>query len=72
VNDAIALLEEILDRPVDVDHSDAGPGDPRRTEADVGRAARDLGYRPDTSLASGLAAQVQATAAWPLAIEEAI
>lgn len=70
--DAIALLEEILDRPVELDHAQPGPGDPRRTEADVGRAVRDLGYRPDTSLAAGLAAQVEATAAWPLAIEEAL
>jgi nucleoside-diphosphate-sugar epimerase len=50
----------------------AGPGDPRRTEADVGRAARDLGYQPDTSLSEGLAAQIAAVAARPLAIAEAV
>jgi nucleoside-diphosphate-sugar epimerase len=70
--DAIALLEDILDRPLEVDHRQLGRGDPRRTEADVGRAARDLGYRPDTSLSQGLTAQVEAAAARPLAIAEAV
>lgn len=59
VLEAIALLEELLDRPVVVEHREAGPGDPRRTEADVTRAARDLGYRPSTSLEAGLAAQLE-------------
>jgi nucleoside-diphosphate-sugar epimerase len=71
VIEAIALLEEILGRPVEIDHGEAGPGDPRRTEADVSRAARDLGYRPDTSLSQGLVAQVEALVARPLAIAEA-
>jgi nucleoside-diphosphate-sugar epimerase len=70
--DAIALLESILGKPVEVDHGEPGPGDPRRTEADVGRAARDLGYRPDTSLSRGLAAQVESFAARPTAVAEAV
>jgi UDP-glucose 4-epimerase len=58
--DAIALIESLLDREIAVGHADAANGDPRRTEADVSRAARDLSYRPMTPLADGLAAQVDA------------
>jgi UDP-glucuronate 4-epimerase len=58
--DAIALIESLLDREIAVGHGDAANGDPRRTEADVTRAARDLAYRPATPLADGLAAQVDA------------
>lgn len=58
--DVIELLKAVLDRPVEVEHRGAVPGDPRRTEADVRRAVRDLGYRPTTPLAQGLAAQVEA------------
>lgn len=60
VLDAIALLEELLDRSLRVEHLDAGRGDPRRTEADVSRAGRDLGFRPQTPLADGIAAQLEA------------
>jgi nucleoside-diphosphate-sugar epimerase len=58
--DAIALIQSLLDRELAVGHADAANGDPRRTEADVTRAARDLAYRPATPLADGLAAQVDA------------
>jgi nucleoside-diphosphate-sugar epimerase len=60
VLEAISMLEELLDRPLTVEHSQANPGDPRRTEADVSRAVRDLGYRPATPLAKGLAAHLKA------------
>jgi nucleoside-diphosphate-sugar epimerase len=58
--DAIALIESLLDRELAVGHADAANGDPRRTEADVTRAVRDLSYRPATPLTDGLAAQVDA------------
>jgi UDP-glucuronate 4-epimerase len=57
--DVIALLEKLLDRQLEVEHTDSGPGDPRRTEADITRAARDLDYRPSTPLANGLSAQIE-------------
>ena len=60
VLEAVALLEELLDRPLTVEHLEGGPGDPRRTEADITRAARDLGYEPATALADGLAAHFEA------------
>jgi UDP-glucuronate 4-epimerase len=57
--DVIAMLEGLLGRPLAVEHREAAAGDPRRTEANVERAARDLGYRPTTPLAEGLAAQIE-------------
>jgi len=59
----IELLEELLDRPIAVEHQEAGRGDPRRTEADITRAVRDLGYAPSTSLREGLAAQLDSVSA---------
>jgi UDP-glucose 4-epimerase len=56
--DAIALLEQLLERHLDVVHGEAGVGDPRRTDADITRAGRDLGYEPSTPLSAGLAAQI--------------
>jgi nucleoside-diphosphate-sugar epimerase len=60
VLEAVELLEELLDRPLSIEHLGDSPGDPRRTEADVTRAKRDLGYVPATSLADGLAAHLEA------------
>ena len=60
VLEAVALLEELLDRPLSVEYLEASPGDPRRTDADITRAARDLGYGPATPLADGLAAHLEA------------
>ena len=57
---AVALLEELLDRPLCLEYFEGGPGDPRRTEADITRAGRDLGYEPATPLAEGLAAHLEA------------
>jgi predicted glycosyltransferase/nucleoside-diphosphate-sugar epimerase len=64
--EVIALMEQLLDRPLAVAHTEPGLGDPRRTEADIARAVRDLGYRPSTPLTKGLAAQIgSARAAGP-------
>lgn len=60
VLEAISMLESVLDRELVVEHTEAVHGDPRRTEADVNRAARDLRFRPATPLSEGLAAHVQA------------
>jgi len=56
--EAIALVEDLTDRPVPVEVVDAAPGDPRRTAADLTRTAGALGWVPGTSLRAGLAAQV--------------
>ncbi|MBO0728612.1 MAG: NAD-dependent epimerase/dehydratase family protein [Acidimicrobiaceae bacterium] len=60
VLEAVGLLEELLDRPLRIEHLEGSPGDPRRTEADITRARRDLGYVPATPLAEGLAAHLEA------------
>ncbi|HYZ30605.1 MAG TPA: NAD-dependent epimerase/dehydratase family protein [Thermoleophilaceae bacterium] len=60
VMDAIALLEELVERPLLLDFQPSGRGDPRRTHADVRRARRDLRFEPRTSLRDGLARQVLA------------
>jgi nucleoside-diphosphate-sugar epimerase len=57
--DVIELLAELLGAAPAIEHLEPGPGDPRRTDADISRTARDLRYRPSTSLRDGLAAQLE-------------
>lgn len=54
----IALLEELVERPVDVRFTPAATGDPRQTFADNSRAQRELEFEPTTSVADGLAAEL--------------
>ena len=55
MNEAIALLEQIAGRPLDVRREPAVPGDQRRTKADTTRIEAELGWRPRTRLEEGLA-----------------
>jgi nucleoside-diphosphate-sugar epimerase len=52
--DAIAELERISGRALDVRHVDRAHGDVRRTKADVARIGAELGWRPSASLEDGL------------------
>ena len=63
VNDAIALLERLSGRSLDVRRTEAAAGDVRRTMADVARIRDDLGWEPRVSLENGLAAQWEWAAA---------
>ena len=57
MTEAIALAEEISGRDLLVEHHGVAAGDVRRTCAEVSRADRELGWRPETPLAEGLRAQ---------------
>jgi nucleoside-diphosphate-sugar epimerase len=52
--EAIALLERVSGRTLDVRHVGAAKGDVSRTSADVTRIAELVGWSPETSLARGL------------------
>jgi UDP-glucuronate 4-epimerase len=56
VLEAIAALERIAGRRLDVRRLKPARGDVTRTKADVSRIARELGWAPQTSLESGLGA----------------
>jgi nucleoside-diphosphate-sugar epimerase len=60
VLEVLDILGGILGSPVRIDRQPAQAGDVRRTGADLSRSARVLGWRPATSLADGLRAQVTA------------
>jgi nucleoside-diphosphate-sugar epimerase len=53
--EAIALLERLSGRTLDVRHVGAAKGDVSRTSADVSRIHAALGWQPETSLEDGLA-----------------
>lgn len=68
--DVVALIEQLLERSVRVEHRPAVMGEARVTSSDYSLARAELGYEPATQLADGLAAQlewVQATPASPRA-----
>jgi UDP-glucose 4-epimerase len=54
MNDAIAILEEISGRTLDVHRTEPVPGDQRRTNADTARIRSELGWEPRVSLEHGL------------------
>jgi nucleoside-diphosphate-sugar epimerase len=57
MRDAIATLEDISGRTLDLLAREAAAGDVRRTAADTQRVERDLGWRATTDLGVGLRAQ---------------
>jgi UDP-glucuronate 4-epimerase len=54
--EAIALLEQVSGRKLDVQHVGPAKGDVSRTKADVSRIGAALGWEPRTPLVDGLAA----------------
>jgi len=56
-NDAIARLEAIAGRTLQLQRDEAVPGDQRRTKADTTRIREALGWEPRTSLDEGLRAE---------------
>jgi nucleoside-diphosphate-sugar epimerase len=60
LNETLDLIGQMSGRRLHIDRRPAPPGDVRHTGADGTRAEALLGYRPQTELAAGLAAQ----AAW--------
>ena len=57
MRDAIATLEQVSGRTLEVVERPTAPGDVRRTAADTGRIERELGWRAHTALADGLQGQ---------------
>lgn len=63
VNDALRLLEQLADRPVDVVRSPGQHGDVRDTRADISAAREKLGYSPSVAFEQGLSAEWEWAAA---------
>jgi nucleoside-diphosphate-sugar epimerase len=59
MNQAIAMIEEILDRKIEMKMTPLGPGNPMRTTADCAAASSHLGWNPKTDIYSGLESQVR-------------
>jgi nucleoside-diphosphate-sugar epimerase len=57
MRDAIATLERVSGRTLELVERPSAKGDVRRTAPDTARIERDLGWRPETSLEDGLRAQ---------------
>ena len=57
MREAIATLERVSGRTLDLVESPSAAGDVRRTSADATSVEHDLGWRATTSLEDGLQAQ---------------
>lgn len=57
VNYCMELIAQVVGKPVTIAREGTQKGDMRDTYADTSRAQADLGFRPQTSLAEGLAAE---------------
>jgi UDP-glucuronate 4-epimerase len=66
VIDMVGVLEELLERPLEVEFRPSQRGDARQTCADGSKAAREFGFTPMTGLAEGIARQLE----WTLALRE--
>ena len=58
VRETLAMLEDIVGKPLDVTYGDAQLGDVLHTSADTSRAERDLGFAPKVDLRTGLEREV--------------
>jgi len=56
--DLIKELEILLDKPIEVHHTDPRPGDVKHSQADITRARKLLGYKPLVGFQDGLAKTV--------------
>ena len=54
VNDVIGMIEQTVGRPADVRRQERHPADPMMTWADIGRARRLLGWKPEVGIAEGI------------------
>ncbi len=57
LNDALAAIEDITERPIVVTRAGVQPGDVRDTSADCSRARAELGFEPAGALREGLEQQ---------------
>ena len=60
LREAVAAVEELSGRMVDVRYGEPAPGDVRRTLADTTKIRGELGWEPRVSLRAGLAAMLDA------------
>ncbi|MBU6281229.1 NAD-dependent epimerase/dehydratase family protein [bacterium] len=59
VNDVLAMIGELAGRPVEVRREERQRGDVRDTHASTDLARGELGWRPETTLRAGLAAEIE-------------
>jgi UDP-glucuronate 4-epimerase len=59
VLEVVETLAGLLGRPLEREHLEPVPGDPRKTGGDTSAARADLGYAPSTTLEDGLRKQLE-------------
>jgi nucleoside-diphosphate-sugar epimerase len=59
INEVIGTLEQLAGKKASILYSDAAPGEPKHTHADISLAEKILGYSPDISLFEGLKKEIE-------------
>jgi nucleoside-diphosphate-sugar epimerase len=62
VRDAIEIVERVVGQKVNIERRPASPGDVPQTGADISRAAKLIGWKPESTLEAGIEQQ----ATWQL------
>jgi len=57
LNGLVAMVEEVIDRPIDISHRPVSVGDVKQTGGASARAREHLGWEPSTSLQKGIRLQ---------------
>jgi UDP-glucuronate 4-epimerase len=65
LNTVRQMLEELLDRKINIEKRPARPGDQKHTAANIAKAQRILGYQPGIKVRDGLLAQIEWQRALP-------
>jgi nucleoside-diphosphate-sugar epimerase len=60
LREAVAIIEELSGRALDVRYGEVAAGDVRRTLADTTRIREQVGWEPATDLRAGLASMLEA------------
>ncbi|MFH1721136.1 MAG: SDR family oxidoreductase [Candidatus Altiarchaeota archaeon] len=59
VNELIGLVNELLEKNIDAEYAKPRPGDVKHSHADISKAQRLLGYKPEHDLKKGLEKTVE-------------
>ena len=57
VNEFVQEMEYVVGRPAELIYTDANPADQLHSQADIGKARRELDFNPTTTVRQGLEAE---------------
>jgi UDP-glucose 4-epimerase len=59
INEVLKIINKLIKKKIQVSYIEKQKGDVRHTSADIGKAARILGYQPKVNLEEGLKKEIE-------------